>query len=180
MADDLSNNPFMNLAPEQQLEPVAPTCGDPSCTRSHRPINSIAPGAHYSADLTERAAQLTEDGKFGPSFGHLSGGRGSKRSKRAAEVVSEFAVEAAPKIRKAFEDGLDDSNSIGVRQATALHLLGIEKDEHLLRLKEEQQEFNQMTKAELVQSIMQSLGALSKAGEIAGEIIEGTVVEEDE
>lgn len=179
----LSENPFMNLPPEetetsQEIVVTGPTCGDPTCTRAHRPEGSVAPGSHYSSDQSERAKEMIADGKMGGQFGHLSGGRGTKRSKRAAEIVAEYAVTASEKIKRAFEDGLDEGNSIGVRQATALHLLNIERGEHELQLKEQQQEFNQMSKADLIESIRADFQALVGASNETDEITDATVVEE--
>lgn len=187
---DISDNPFIqeNLVREQdqldaedgKLVVTGPTCGDPGCMRAHRPANSVAPGQHYTADASIRAKELADDGKFGGQFGHLSGGR-SKRSKRAAEIVAEYAVEAAPKIRQAFADGLDPhTQSVGVRQASALALLRIEADERALQLKEQDQEFQHMTKGELVDTILRDLAALERAGAITEGIVDATVVDDDE
>lgn len=175
-------NPFLALdppsAPASDVVSTGPTCGDPTCMRSHRPANSVAPGEHYSPDSSTRARQLAEDGKFGGQFGHLSAGRG-RRSRRAAEIVAEYAVEAAPRIRKAFADGLDDEQPISIRQDTAKALLGFEHKEHELQLREREQDFQHASKGELVDTILRGLAALQRAGEITEGIVDATVVPDD-
>ena len=91
--------------------------------------------------------------------------------------MAEYAVTASEKTKRAFEDGLDEGNSIGVRQATALHLLNIERGEHELQ-PEQQQEFNQMSKADLIESIRADFQALAGASNETDEITDATVVEE--
>lgn len=117
--------------------------------------------------------ELHADGRAGAKNG-LVGDRGGARRQRAAQIISEYAMEAAPKIKKAFEDGLADKESIGTRQATALHLLAIEREERKLELQEDRQDVDSMNKDQLISSIMSNLTALQQAGAIAEEIIDVT------
>lgn len=186
MAADASNpflsqdNPFMQPPTPAPLPvPAAPTCGDPTCTRKHRPVNSPHPGDHYSPDLSERMIQLQEDGKTGGQFGHLSSGR-SKDRKRAAEVVAEFAAQRSADIKKVWEDGIDETQPISIRMAAAKEILKVEDNEENRRFLERQQAFTEMSKGELIDSILEDLGALSRAGELADGIVDATVVEDDD
>lgn len=175
----LAQNPFMAPAPEPPLPvPMAPTCGDPTCTRKHRPANSPRPGDHYSPDLSERMLQLQEDGKAGGQFGHLSAGR-SKDRKRAAEVVADFAAERAQDIKKVWADGIDETQPISIRMAAAKEIVKIEDNEENRRFLERQQAFNELSKGELIDGILEDLQALTRAGEIADGIVDATVVEDD-
>jgi hypothetical protein len=124
--------------------------------------------------------ELHDDGRAGGEFGHLAVTKQNTRKRRAAEVVADFAIQRSDRIRRAFEDGLADTESVAVRQATALHVLGVERQERELQLKEKDQEFRHMSKGELVDQILNGIAALSKAGEVPSTVVDATVVEQYE
>lgn len=175
LADPPTANPFMETqAPASTQAIVAvgvPPCGDPTCKRSHRGVNSELP-EHYSSDSSIRMIQMNEDGKAGgKKYGALGGAR-PKKNKRATELIAESAAEDAEKIRDVFRDGIDASNPIGVRLQAAKEYVKIEESDIKRDLEERKAEFDAMNKETLVENITAMLDRLNAAGQIASEVEE--------
>lgn len=178
--DQPVQNPFMDQATAVVVasQPTA----DRTSKRKRRPDGSL-----YSLDPKERMRQLQEDGKVGPQFAHLGGAK-RKADKRAAEIVAEAASEHADKIKQVFLAGLDFDNNIpySLRLKAAESLLKVEGDEAKMQLERDKAEFEAMNKAQLVDSIVDMLGELQRAGQVSeellalaggGEVVDGEIVD---
>lgn len=187
----MSDNPFLDA------QPTVADAPNPFLLPSQQKATEIVrsadgkklrpDGSTYSSDPSERARQLRADGKIGPEFGKLGGGR-KRQHVTAAKAVAEMAAEEAEAIKQVFRDGIDPSSPVGIRLAAAEKILKIEGEQVDREIRAEQAEFDRMNKEQLVGSVLEMLGELGAAGALArevqgligdggGEIVDADVVE---
>ena len=123
---------------------------------------------------SELAKKLHKKGQFGGN----QKGAGRPKKERAQEVVAEKIKEEADSIFKALKDALK-SDSPTTKLKAALAMLEIETKEREHMIKEEQREFDNLSKEAMLELIEQRIKQLKEDGvDIPGlDIIQGSATE---
>lgn len=175
-------NPFIEEMAEQGVEvTITSVPPNPFLLPSQQTSTEVVPakedgkrrpdGSLYSTDRSERMRQLHEDGKMGPQFGKLGGGR-KRQHETAAKAVREMAAEEAEAIKKVFLDGIDEKQPISIRMHAAEKLLKVEGEQVDRELRVEQADFDRQNKEQLAGNIVEMLKELAEAGSLAREVME--------
>jgi hypothetical protein len=131
-----------------------------------------------SDEERERRSKLAKRLHSAGRFGGVQKGSGRPRKERAQEQVAERVREDADEIYKALKASLK-SSSPSIKLKAALAMLDIETKEEEFKIKEEQRQFDNLSKDRMLEMIAERIAELKEQGmEIPGlDILEGQGVE---
>lgn len=131
-----------------------------------------------SEEERQRRSELAKKLHAEKKFGGNQKGSGRPKKERAQEAVAEKVREEASEIFRALKAALK-SNSPSVRLKAALAMLEIETKEEEYKIKEEQRQFDNLSKERMLELIEERIKVLKEQGvEIPGlKAIEGSATE---
>lgn len=118
---------------------------------------------NISAEESKRRSELAKKLHEGGKFGGVQKGAGRPKTKRATEAVAEAAKEDAHKIVKKLR-GLMNSNSDAIALKALLAYLDIESKESDRQIKEQQRQYENLSRDKLLEMIGERFEQLRAEG----------------